>query len=173
MFFEKPSGFYESRVFQFDLKTSLVNLVFAAQKGSFLNFSEDRNWLFKYSSLGGTAIFRNNLVLFIPEEADADAAASFSTLPSKCNSWQTNLLCFVPDRIPSNVLMPDDYLTGRFHSVDTLREISLVTGVENVVFGPKENTFSSIDAKNVKVREKRVYFINRYDNALYELTLTK
>ncbi len=171
LFFEKPSGLYESRVFQFDLKSSLVNLVFAAQKGSYLNFSEDRNWLFKYSSLGGTAIFRNNLILFIPEEADADAAVSFATLPSKCNALVKTLFCFVPNQRPSNIVMPDDYLMGRFRSTDSLHKISLITGSDNVVFGSGESLLGSVDAKNVRVREGRVYFINRYDSALYELDL--
>ncbi len=171
LFFEKPSGLYEGRVFQFDPKTSLVNLVFAAQKGSYLSFSEDRNWLFKYSSLGGTAIFRNNLILFIPEEADADAAVSFATLPSKCNALAKTLFCFVPNQRPSNIVMPDDYLMGRFHSVDSLHKISLTTGSDTAVFGPGENILGSIDAKNLKVRGEKIYFINRYDSALYELDL--
>jgi len=169
---EKPSGIYESRIFQIDLKTLSINLMFAAQKGGALAFSEDRNWIFKYSSRDGVSLLTKALSLLVPEEADADVSVSFPTLPSKCNSWQTILFCFVPLKPADGTLFPDDYFAGRFYSIDDLYKVDLETGFGDLIIRRGENPLGIVDAKNVKVRDNKIYFMDRYDNALYELALT-
>lgn len=78
----------------------------------------------------------------------------------------------MPLKPADGTLFPDDYFAGRFYSIDDLYKVDLETGFGDLIIRRGENPLGIVDAKNVKVRDNKIYFMDRYDNALYELALT-
>lgn len=161
---ELPSANHAGRVWQLDLKTLTSNLLLAPENGLTLGWSQDKNIVFKFSSENGFSLFNQNF-----QEA---APMFFSTLPSKCETLGTSTIyCFVPQDIPDDVVLPDDYFQNKFYSVDDLYKINLETDETKKFFTSNENGAPAIDGKKPKALNSGLYFMNRYDNYLYELKL--
>lgn len=109
--------------------------------------------------------------------------ASFLTLPSKCafgESAATSTIADIADylfcAIPQNQQtikerqLPDDYLKGKFGTADALYAIDLLRGTLTPII-PASESFN-FDAANLKVYGENVYFVNRNDKKLYEVSLS-
>ncbi|MEK7086932.1 MAG: hypothetical protein AAB935_01600 [Patescibacteria group bacterium] len=161
---ELPSANYTGRVWQLDLKTLTFNLILAPENGLTLGWSQDKNVVFKFSSENGFSLFNQNF--------QETAPLFFSTLPTKCETSGTSTIyCFVPQDVPDDVILPDDYFQNKFYSVDDLYTINLETDETKKIFKSSENGAPTIDGKKPKALSSGLYFINRYDNYLYELKL--
>ncbi|KKU91572.1 MAG: hypothetical protein UY23_C0001G0178 [Candidatus Jorgensenbacteria bacterium GW2011_GWA1_48_11] len=177
MITEKPSATYNGSVWRFDPKTASLNLLESPTKGLLIRWSDDKTVAFQFSSPGKFLILKGDLSQQISDV--------FKSLPSKCNTAQSTIYCFEPQNLPLGSLMPDDYLQEKFYSTDSLFSISLGINENGKIFGSGDsvNDISKIltsgidgvpalDVKNPKIMKNTVYFINRYDNHLYELKLS-
>ncbi|MEK9194653.1 MAG: hypothetical protein AAB884_02475 [Patescibacteria group bacterium] len=163
LFLERPSAHYPGRLWQLDLKTLALNLLVAPLGGLIVQPSDDENIFFEFFSASREILILDSSFKPIVSEA------SFVTLPSKCAFFASTTYCFEPQEIPTNVTLPDDYLNKSFFSVDNLFTLNLETGELKRILTSGEGGLPAIDAKNPKVAGNSLFFINRYDDSLYEL----
>jgi len=160
---EKPSAFYGSRVWQLDLKTLAFNLLIGPEKGLNIDFSNDKKLIFKTTS-GGLIVLNQAL-----QESEL---FSLGILPSKCDSAATSTIyCFGAQALPTSLNLPDDYFQNKFRSVDVLYSINLDLREVKTVLTSGTGSFPIIDARRPRYQDGSLYFINRYDNLLYRLTI--
>lgn len=120
-------------------------------------------------------------------QEDSSKTISFKTLPSKCGfgdergveqgetsntqgalANQEILVCAVPkdSRIWESTGMPDDYSKRGVFTLDNIYKIRLDDGaVSKILEG------ENIDAENLKLLGRKVFFVNRYDSRIYSVDL--
>ncbi|MCP6720112.1 MAG: hypothetical protein KJI72_02170 [Patescibacteria group bacterium] len=160
---EAPSASYTGRIWQLDLTTLSFNLLIAPEQGLTTIWSGDKRFAFLFGADSGFLILNDNFQIALP--------TPFSTLPQKCNVSASKIYCFVPQNVPLDVNLPDDYLQKKFYSIDDLFALDIESGSVERILTSNTGGFPAIDAKNVQPLDDRLYFINRYDNYLYELKL--
>jgi hypothetical protein len=122
----------------------------------------------------------------IDSSGNALQQIKFITLPSKCDfatqtpvsggtSGATSsvpyLFCGVP-RDQSDLAynhLPDDYNQLALFTVDDLYRINLQTGAIDAVFN---DSTQNLDVSDIKLFNNILFFINRYDNKLYAISLS-
>ncbi len=163
---EEPSASYAASVWEMNLKNLSLNEILSPQSG-----------LYAIPTSNGSLIYENtgNGSITINTDTLASFKFPFPTLPDKCDSSATpsssDLYCFSPTNITSNLVMPDDYLERAFYSVDVLYDYNPATGNTNSVLLSGAPNVPIMDAKDVTVWNGNLYFINRYDNSLYQVRL--
>jgi len=160
---EFPSAIYAGSLWQIDPKSSNVNLIIAPEEGLSISWSHDKNLAFVFGSNSGFSLMENSL--------RTKAPTSFETLPWKCTTDSSLIYCFVPQNTPSDTVLPDDYLMDKFFSIDDLFILGINSEESSKVLSSNTAGINAIDAKNPQVSGDKIYFINRYDNNLYELSL--
>jgi hypothetical protein len=158
---EFPSASYSASLWQVDLESLNFNLLISSEPGLSLSWSEDKALAFVFGLNSGFSVTNNNLQTEIP--------TPFNTLPQKCTAGSSGAYCFVPQNVPSDVVLPDDYLMKKFFSIDDLFSLDISSGEINRVLSSNTLGVPAIDAKNPQASGSKLYFINRYDNGLYEL----
>ena len=162
---ELPSASYAASLWQLNLKSLVFNLLVAPEEGFDVSWSGDKKSVFLFGLDSGLSVLDENFRTKVP------SSYLPVTLPEKCAADASKIYCFVPQNIPADVSLPDDYLTKKFFSVDDL--VILETDSEEIAEIIQSDTASvpAIDAKNPRVSGDKLYFINRYDSNLYELGL--
>ena len=109
-------------------------------------------------------------------------ALTLLTLPSKCDfatgttstasssTTSSYLYCGIPtnSNLPSSSQLPDDYNMMSLFTSDNITRINVASGAEDVLWNdPTQN----IDATDLKFFNNTLFFVNRYDQKLYALTL--
>jgi hypothetical protein len=109
-------------------------------------------------------------------------ALTILTLPSKCtfatgtiptassSIISSYLYCGIPTNssLPSSAQLPDDYNMMSLFTSDNITRINTLSGGEDVLWNdPTQN----IDATDLKFFNNTLFFVNRYDQKLYALTL--
>lgn len=164
LFWERTSAAYPGRLWQLDLKTARLSLLSSLQNGFWLDWSRKGNLGFLYTTRDGFSIIDRNMREIVP--------LFFSTFPNKCVANSTSTAyCFVPKAATlSNAVLPDDYLQNKLFTVDDLYYLDLeADSVEKVMEGG--GGLPAIDAYSMGVTDGALYFLNRYDNGLYEIVL--
>lgn len=159
---ELSSAAYAGRAWKLDLKTLAINLLLAPENGLSLGLTKDKSAIYK-SGAGGFFILDRNFAETTP--------VFFNTLSAKCAGSASTTYCFAPEDVPSNISFPDDYFTKKFFSVDDLYVVDMAAGSIKKLFSSNLNGFAAIDAKNPFILNGELYFVNRYDNYLYEYAL--
>ncbi|MFH1161697.1 MAG: hypothetical protein V1696_00230 [Candidatus Jorgensenbacteria bacterium] len=163
---ERPSAYYASRVWRLDLKTLSFNSVFTPERGLLITPVRNGEAALKWS---GDRLF------VLDHDFGHSEELPFSTFPEKCTASPDMLYCFVPrDPFPGNLPLPDAYFQNKFHTVDSL--ITAPFPSSSLPLGKSESPWAStadtpVDAKNPVYLNGSIYFINRYDNYIYKLTL--
>jgi hypothetical protein len=160
---ELASAFYAGSLWQIDAKSSELNLLVAPEKGLSISWSQDKSLAFLYGTDSGFSLIENDLKI--------KKSASFETFPSKCAADSLRIYCFVPQNIPSDIDLPDNYFMEEFFSIDDLYILGINSEEFSKILSSNTAGFPAIDAKNPRVSGDKIYFINRYDNGLYELGL--
>jgi hypothetical protein len=160
---EAPSAGYSGRVWNLNLKTLVIYPIFSSENGLTIKMSYDKKILFAFSADRGFRILNaSDLSLASP--------LPFTTLPSKCSPDSSIIYCFVPvNEDLRSATLPDDYLKQKLYTSDVLYRMDLPNDGVEPVFIPQST--ESIDAKNPAFLGGTLYFINRYDNSLYSLSL--
>lgn len=161
---EGPLSSYESRIWKLNLENLDFSLFIGPERGLLASFSD--GLVFKFSMPETFYIADENLRLALP--------SPFTTLPNKCAVSELAVWCFVPQNFPPelpNLEMPDDYLRKRFYTVDDLYKINRETAEISLVWASGSLNTPELDAKKILFSDNKIIFINRYDDALYEITI--
>lgn len=175
--YEKPSASTESSIFKFDTdKKTLTRIV--QGKGAHATWDTEalRGVVFIANDRGGGSLS------LVDSDGNIEKRLSFVTLPSKCAfetkmlepqagsaaQKKTTLVCAVPRdrRRFESAILPDSYYQKELLTEDSFYRVDLTTGAIAAIFD-KESV--SIDASDVRIKNNRVYFINRYDGLLYSI----
>lgn len=165
---EKPASFHASRIWQLDLDTLELGLLATPERGVITKWVKDTNVVFKFSPPSQFFILNRDLANIIP--------VFFMSLPSKCGADNSHVYCFAPQEFPpelTDIRIPDDYLQKRFYTIDDFYVVERVTGKINHILRSHTNDVSAIDAEKLRIIDGVVYFINRYDQGLYQLELLR
>ena len=166
----KPSAYSKSSAWSIDIKNktfkplSLIDL-----SGLTINWSVDGRTDGKlglqFNSGGSEA---KNFLTLINEKGEKRANLSFLTMPDKCYFSNPQIYCAVPSEIPEKTVLPDDYLKKAFYSNDFIYQIDIDKNSFTAILNAGNPT---IDAVKLRFIDGKLFFINRYDNKLYELVL--
>ncbi len=117
----------------------------------------------------------NKIQLFILNENGGEIKAlNIPTIISKC-VWSKDsetVYYALPGSIPDSSIMPNDYNEGKFNSIDTFWKINLSSGEKERIID-LDKIKDKYDAKELFLSpdEGILFFINRYDDKLYRITL--
>ncbi len=173
---DRPSAFVAGSIWKFNIPSrALSSVVFEGlgaesiwnASGSALLFSGDGN------NAGGA--------LALQDPAGNRDALSFGTLPSKCvfaaqtttsTSSTNSIYCAVPiDQSTFQVArLPDEYDQKIYLTNDNFYGIDPSSGSLSNIFSAT-NANQNIDATDLKVFNNILFFINRYDQKLYAISL--
>jgi hypothetical protein len=160
---ETPTALVSSRVWRWNGKTGLLELVLPAAAGRMLSATPDRKVIFSYAAPGEFRMFDQAFRELEP--------VAWYTFPGKCGGNASTTYCFVPKNIPENPrpILPDDYLMGTLTTIDDLYRIDFATGdVMKTLSGT--GNYVSIDANGIIPTPFGVYYANRTDESLYVIT---
>lgn len=163
---ELPSALAASRTWRLDTKTLALNPVTAAERGLLLKHTKDRRLAFKFSLDTGFGIVDGETLRSI-------LPLPFTTVPGKCAPERDayKVYCFAPIEAHAIRDAFEDYLAGGSHTIDSLYAVNVSTGeISELVSAAKDPTFV-VDAREPRYLDGKLYFVNRYDNGLYELKL--
>ncbi len=163
---EKPSAQYQGSVWELNLKTLALNMLLQPQYGLSAKANADGSLIY-VTAAGATSVINASTIQPTP--------LPFPSLPNKCdesaNASSSSIYCFSPENITQGVTMPDDYLMKAFYSVDILYNYQFSSGNTKTVILSGTPGVPMLDATDVVSSGNSVYFINRYDRSLYQLTL--
>lgn len=161
----KPSALYLSSIRAIDIKNKTISVLEDAASGLMIKWSASGKLGLKFSSqtIGGGGHLN-----LINEQGAMQAGLDFITLPDKCFISEPKIYCAIPDGIPANSVLPDDYLKRAIYFKDSLYQIDTS---QNSMVGILSITDPALDAVNLTLAGGKLLFINRYDNNLYSLEL--
>ena len=162
--FGKPSSLAASSLWALNVSKKTLRAVIKDEFGLMTLWGGDGKRALKFNTRGGESrlafIDSNNKIL-----APVPLAI---TLPSKCSFEGVLLYCAIPKVIPSQTVLPDDYLKLKFYSQDDFLVWNTETGEIKTVF---ETTDAFFDAQELRKKDNKLFFINRYDRNLYSLEI--
>ncbi len=163
---ERPSNSYQGSVWELNLKTLSLNMLLEPQNGLFAEPSDDGSLI--YETANGTTSIINASTL-------QPSNLPFPSLPNKCdlsaNASSSSIYCFSPENLTQNITMPDDYLMKAFYTIDILYNYQFSSGNTRAVILSGAPGIPMLDATDVTSFGNNVYFVNRYDQSLYQLAL--
>jgi hypothetical protein len=162
-FIEKPSAYYQGGLYSYGIKNKDVRLVFEKGFGLIVRIFND--------IVGGMKFISPNSVTLITTKGESKKDIILQTLPEKCAPSSGLLYCFAAAQMPEKTILPDDYYKNKFNSIDYLYQIDPKTGDQKVTWQSGVGDAPVIDGANILPLEKYIYFVNRYDRALYRLNM--
>jgi hypothetical protein len=179
---EKGSYLVRGSVWVFDLKTNALTSAVSEKFGVDTVWSRTGDYALVLSSESE----RDPGVLrLINSKKEEIAELNFLTVPSKCSFYKTGnasssasssnsssvlMACGIPRDQSGlgNYSLPDDYYMKKFFTQDNFYSIELSTGKVKTLFS--ENGIAW-DGTRLKIFGDKLFFINRYDNRLYGISL--
>lgn len=197
---EPPTALAQSSVWAFSLKNSslvpvienqlgldtkwsgdlpAVGILFTAKQNNqggvfaLVDQSGKETKSFSFLTLPSKCVFYESNPVISASSTNTSSSASTtksSPPPASKPSSQQSLLCAIPrDRRPLDLNpLPDAYLKNALYTSDDIYSIDPADGTLKLVFNDKAK---NIDASNLKVFGRTLYFVNRYDKKLYSLPL--
>jgi hypothetical protein len=157
----KPSAFYLAPSWSIDINKKTVSLLGEEAASLMIKWSVDGKMGLKFSNQRGS-------LTLIDENGITQGTLGFFTLPDKCFIAEKTIYCAVPETLPLNAVLPDDYLKRNVYFNDSFYQIDVVQNSLLEILG---KTGISLDAVNLNFADNKLFFINRYDNNLYSLDL--
>lgn len=159
---ERPSAFAPSSAWMINLSTDAVTALARATAGFAVEWFGEQGLAFT-----GTSPRDGLLSIITADRTLTPLVLPGPTLPIKCALGEL-YYCAVPESIPQNIMLPDDYMMRKFISSDILYEIEPETGFVTRLF---DGTTVPLDAIHLKRRGGSLYLLNRADQSIYRLTL--
>ena len=171
---DRPSAFVAGSIWSFNIPSKTLSAItynslgaegIGSASGSILLFSAGPK------NSGGSLLFLNG--------SGDQEALSFKTLPSKCvfgptaASGTANLFyCAIPsDQDTFSVArLPDEYDQKIYFTSDDFYSVDSDTGAYSQIFSSAK-AGQSLDATNMRVLNNVLFFINRYDEKVYAISL--
>lgn len=164
----KPTSAAAGSVWRYDLKSKILTPLVTDEPAPAIIWSA-AGWGLKLNTAslidlnGGELI---NLSAVTPGQ-------SFITLPGKCAAAAPGLYCAVPQDLPPETVLPDDYLKRKLYTSDRIYFVGVdregKTAQARLLL--PENDDAPIDAVQLSAIENTLFFINRYDQKLYRLEI--
>jgi len=156
---EKPSSTLIGNLWTVNVSEKTIQLAVSATGLMFNPFQEKG---FMFSSEKGL------------EMRSADARQTieqfpFFSLPNKCVAEDKAAYCALITNALNKYDIPDDYLKKKLYSDDMIVKYNFEDKTLETILN--RNTDFSIDATNLKINGDKLFFINRYDNNVYSITL--
>jgi hypothetical protein len=158
---EKPLAQSRSSIIGIDINKKTVRVVADNEMGLMVRWSPDGKTGIKLADGFLTLIDSSSRVLKI--------APFGATIPSKCALSGAKIYCAVPVNIPNQSKFLDDYFMSKFLSRDIIVEWDTANDTIREILGES----FPFDAKNLAVNEKKIIFLNSYDEKVYEYQLTE
>lgn len=158
-----PSIEMPSSLWSLDLKTKLLKPLFKEELGLVLNWSLVGNYGLKLISVS-----RIPQISLINQAGGILKDLSFITLPEKCAFGDGKIYCGVPRFIRDGIQLPDDYYKKAVYFQDDIYSIDLISG-ESALLLKGDDIL--IDTQHLSLGNGKLYFLNRYDSKLYNLSL--
>ena len=164
---EKTASFYKPRTWQFNLTARTLQLLAEGEKGEVSRWLT-QDYVFHYTPPKKFQILDHELasVVFTPTP----------TIPEKCDGVEARIFCFAPIVFPPfsfTNTFAEDYAKGSVYTLDKFLVLDAVSGETTQLFTSGVEEIPQIDARSVRAAGNTVYFVNRYDNGLYELRLNQ
>ncbi|MBI2514803.1 hypothetical protein HYV91_01265 [Candidatus Wolfebacteria bacterium] len=161
-----PSYQYESQAWSLDIKKGTLSRIDSGN-GLMLNWSADAKIAIDFKTKNNGRVAEAKL---IDKDGKHLANLDFSTLPTKCFVSQPQIYCGLPQfySLPQEPLLPDDYLKKAVYSRDFIYLIDTEKNSIEPIFTSLEPT---VDLWHLSKIENQLFFVNRYDNKLYGLSL--
>lgn len=166
LFHSNPSQETEGILLTFNLENQNIEKIAEAPGLSFI-FNQNME---SFLILDNSPLRGPSLKL---QKGDQTQNLSFTTFPEKCifNNSAT-LFCAIPSSTEQVENLPDSYLQNSKYTSDGLFRLDIFDSSSSLnPLLSKEEINVPIDAKNLEFINNALYFINRYDNQLYELSL--
>ncbi len=162
LIFEKPSSLVKGRVWEFNSKNKTLRTIESGKNGLSLIFSPAGNYALQFSNPNNLLVTDKKLEPVLP--------LFMTTLPEKCGFGEERLFCFVPQDADAFLkkTLPDDYLQKRVYSVDDLVAVEPESGESITLMESGTEEFDPYDGKHIQAVKGSVYFLNQYDNFVYE-----
>jgi hypothetical protein len=163
---EKPASFYGSRAWKLDINDKKMVQIVPPIKGLVMNWKEN-GLVFLYEG-------ERNLFNILDKNLNNFFPIPFTTLPSKCSAGEDVGYCFVPvvpfNDLGNNIKLPEDYFKNKFYTSDSLYKMDFESDELEMVLDINDFKLN-IDAFSPQQIGESVYFINKYNKALYQLTI--
>lgn len=162
----KPSAFYPASTWSIDIKKKTITPLGTEANGLIINWAAGGKMGLKFSSrLEGRG---GSLYLINEQGLNQAELVGIMTLPEKCFVSELQIYCGFPNNISNNTVLPDDYLKRQVYFRDSFFQIDVAKNSISEIF---DGLDKNIDAINLKLVNNKLFFINRYDNMLYQLEL--
>jgi hypothetical protein len=139
-------------------------------RGGELNLIDDKGNIIRRMSF---VTFPSKCVFWSESVEIATSAGSTTTKPSPTNATTTKdyLICAAPrdSVILGRSFLPDDYLKKSLYTNDDFYKIDLSDGTAQTLFADQT---LNLDAQKLKIVNGKLFFINRYDDKIYAVSLS-
>jgi hypothetical protein len=171
-FWNQPDAFTETSFKTASMLGENKQTLFSGSFGTDYLWSGDGNRILASSSdkKGGSQIS-----LFVMNNSGGDLKKlDVPTFTAKCVWSKDNKTIYyaLPGGIQDNLILPNDYLSGKIKTTDTFWKINVLTGEKTRIIDLDKIT-ASFDAVKMFLNsdESLLFFINRLDDKLYKITL--
>ncbi|MCL4437482.1 hypothetical protein M1513_00385 [Patescibacteria group bacterium] len=166
---QKPSSYFSGNLMLFNINTKSASLPIYELPGLMINWLPNNLGLEFYSNIDN----RGGNFYLINGSGDQLSQFNILTLPSKCafdSNSSSTLYCAVPrDTSFASQVLPDNYLMRAVYTNDNIYKIDLNSNQIGLYFNDQLENY---DMSNMKIFGNTLYFINRYDQKLYKMTLS-
>jgi hypothetical protein len=163
---EKPSNLVRTSLWTINTTAKTVARIAGPAFGLMARWSKNGRYVFTMSADESGAL----ALSFIDMKTKSTTPLRLATLPSKCFIADNApiMYCGVPQGAPEGVVLPDDYLKGKFVSIDRIVKIDFKTPkVTELWNGASE----SLDIQNPAVIGNNLFFTNKTDDSVWKLAL--
>lgn len=158
---EKPSARVPGSLWQYTVSTKRLEPLMLEENGLWIKWDKSTGYGIKFSSAP------NKQLTVVNTKGTPITESLLLTFPDKCVTTADTLYCAVPKTSLAGKDLPDDYLKHLFYTNDAIYKVDLKKGFTDRIF----SSFTTLDAVNLKIIENRLYFINRYNNQLYQINI--
>lgn len=166
----KPSAAAAGAFWRLNLKTKNLQKIIDNEPSPLIAWAPDGRWGIKFNT--GTIIDQSGKELFNLKNASFE---NFTTIPQKCALINEGIYCAVPIELPliAETTIFDRWLKRILYTLDDFYfiriDVEKKLAQARAVFISDEQT--PIDAVNLTFRKNKIFFVNRYNQRLYVLTL--
>lgn len=171
-FYEKPSGLVESSLFLINPLTKNLSKALSSVYGMAIKRSpQGDKILFSKTNNQG-----KNIGLYVAlKDGSAETSVGIASFVEKCVWSRDNrtIFCAIPQNIPSDEILPDNFYKNSFVTDDKFWKINLETGEKTILLEPWERGEGTYDAIELFLSplEDYLFFVNKRDGLLYSIEL--
>ena len=163
---ERPSSLVRTSLWTINTTAKTVARVAGPSFGLMARWSKNGRYVFTMSVDAANALSLS----FIDMKLKNATPLRIATFSSKCFIMDNTpiMYCGVPQGAPEGIILPDDYLKGKFISVDRIVKIDFKTPKVTELWNGKSE---SLDIQNPAVIGKELFFTNKTDDSVWKFSI--